>query len=692
MFATLDVSQTFDFENQVQRLLPALADSHIQASVTTSSVLGLTHTRIDPKHRSIVCLHWLHGLCQKGSDCEFLHKLDKQKMPLCRHGQSCKTKNCQLKHVDVDTIPECVFFKQGFCFHGSTCKYRHVKLSPDVCPPCANFEQSQDTDDNAAAPLSKKRKTQAPNSFFKISLCKHWLQNGVCPFGDECHFAHSEAELKGFSGTDDLDDSDIFDPVKSKMNDIRVVPWNSDANVAYFIAHSPDIRSMVVSRRRGVWAMPVTAAAEVNLALQSSVDVILIFFVQSLNGVYGCAKVKGAIPPPNPMIPISPEFPVEWIRTTRISLKMVSPLKMPDGNSVARTAYDGTLTRIVGYEILLVLLRKHTWDWAQNMKEAESGKYDEERRKSTPLPPDVLFPPSWYDRAKKVMMTAGDRAALGGTGAPEYYYDGNLPGFIIGCRTDMFQEIMGRGIFGLPYQLKEIASQQIEVGCPLFLLDTQANMFFGLFEALSPAIEDMVPEAFKGGKGLSAYPIHVRFKVVLEVAPLHGNDNILKPIFNISRPLNVGPLTLQETKQLSNVFAIKKGVMRDPSQGNVKGVGPDSGHKNYSAGYKPPFDHVETVIVDIPMQDKGGAFISQVRRTLLGPNAVNVLNVLKAVAPFKTAVARLRGIGSGYPEGPQKEELQEPMQFCVSVKDEVYLPAVVDGMKQLIAQVRNALT
>ena len=132
--------------------------------------------------------------------------------------------------------------------------------------------------------------------------------------------------------------------------------------------------------------------------------------------------------------------------------------------------------------------------------------------------------------------------------------------------------------------------------------------------------------------------------------------------------------------------------MRDPSSGNMKGVGPDHQHKNYSAGYKPPFDNVETVIVDIDMQGKGPGYVSQVRRTLLGPNAVNVLNVLKAVAPFKTAVARLRGIGSGYPEGPSKEELQEPMQFCVSVKDAAYLPAVVEGMKQLIAQVRTALT
>ena len=31
--------------------------------------------------RTVVCKHWLRGLCKKGDDCEFLHEYDMSKMP-----------------------------------------------------------------------------------------------------------------------------------------------------------------------------------------------------------------------------------------------------------------------------------------------------------------------------------------------------------------------------------------------------------------------------------------------------------------------------------------------------------------------------------------------------------------------------------------------------------------------------------
>ena len=38
------------------------------------------HLRAD---RTIVCKHWLRGLCKKGDQCEFLHEFDMAKMPEC---------------------------------------------------------------------------------------------------------------------------------------------------------------------------------------------------------------------------------------------------------------------------------------------------------------------------------------------------------------------------------------------------------------------------------------------------------------------------------------------------------------------------------------------------------------------------------------------------------------------------------
>ena len=45
--------------------------------------------------------------------------------------------------------------------------------------------------------ITPRRPAPKSNEFYKISLCKHFMQ-GECPFGDGCHFAHGEHELKRF--------------------------------------------------------------------------------------------------------------------------------------------------------------------------------------------------------------------------------------------------------------------------------------------------------------------------------------------------------------------------------------------------------------------------------------------------------------------------------------------------------------
>ena len=84
-------------------------------------------TKADPRLRTVVCRHWMKGLCMKGDRCEFLHQFDLEKMPLCRHGERCKTPDCPFRHIKESERLECVFYKQGFCIHGGFCRYKHVK-------------------------------------------------------------------------------------------------------------------------------------------------------------------------------------------------------------------------------------------------------------------------------------------------------------------------------------------------------------------------------------------------------------------------------------------------------------------------------------------------------------------------------------------------------------------------------------
>ena len=41
----------------------------------------------------------------------------------------------------------------------------------------------------------KKKKSNQPNDNYKVSLCNHWLLDGVCHFNEDCHFAHGEEEI-----------------------------------------------------------------------------------------------------------------------------------------------------------------------------------------------------------------------------------------------------------------------------------------------------------------------------------------------------------------------------------------------------------------------------------------------------------------------------------------------------------------
>ncbi|KAI0990699.1 hypothetical protein GJ496_009230 [Pomphorhynchus laevis] len=108
--------------------------------------------------KSIVCKHWLRGLCKKGDECEFLHEYDISRMPECyffsKFGQ-CMNKECIFLHLDPESkIRDCPWYDRGFCRHGPHCKNRHVRRT----------------------------------------LCQSYLA-GFCPHGTECQHMHPSFDL-----------------------------------------------------------------------------------------------------------------------------------------------------------------------------------------------------------------------------------------------------------------------------------------------------------------------------------------------------------------------------------------------------------------------------------------------------------------------------------------------------------------
>lgn len=169
-------------EVKIKLSFEAYVEKNLMPPLIVENLHGPSTSR-DPKHRTIVCRHWLVGLCQKGSVCEYLHRLDKSRMPVCKHNKLCKIRNCPLKHEDIEEKEECPYYKQGFCKNGPFCKFRHVKRSPDECPAIASFEPCVNIIGSGGGPMMQKKRMQAQNDLYKVSICKHWLEVGSCPFG-----------------------------------------------------------------------------------------------------------------------------------------------------------------------------------------------------------------------------------------------------------------------------------------------------------------------------------------------------------------------------------------------------------------------------------------------------------------------------------------------------------------------------
>uniref|UniRef100_A0A0X3PVY0 Cleavage and polyadenylation specificity factor subunit 4 n=3 Tax=Schistocephalus solidus TaxID=70667 RepID=A0A0X3PVY0_SCHSO len=127
-------------------------------SCSLSTLCPFRHIEGD---KTVVCKHWLRGLCKKGDDCDFLHEYDMTKMPECyffsKFGE-CMNKECPFLHVDpASKIQDCAWYARGFCRNGPSCRNRHTRRVA-----CQNFI------------------------------------NGFCPLGKECKFAHPKwAPLPG---------------------------------------------------------------------------------------------------------------------------------------------------------------------------------------------------------------------------------------------------------------------------------------------------------------------------------------------------------------------------------------------------------------------------------------------------------------------------------------------------------------
>lgn len=637
----------FDFEQDVQRMLPRIEDDTLHGEMGGFSRVS------DHKRRKIVCKHWLLGLCHNGMRCDYLHRLDRNKMPPCKHGKLCKIKNCPLKHVGEEELEECQYYKQGFCFAGPKCNRRHEKRTPEECPAEVVFDQGphahkdKDKDPNSAnagpgagannllnnpvlvANLAKKQKVEKQRSEnFKVTLCNHWLSSGVCPFVGRCIYAHGEDEINQSNQTmaDYLVDDDIYDPTRNIMGLPLELPFPENARVQYYILQSPDLRSLAIAKRRGVWAVPSRMAAEMNAARKASGNVVLFFCIRPLRGIYGVAKMAGHIQLGPPGSPLTAEFPIQWLRSCRVRLSTVAQLKL--GNSgmfVGRSSTDGRFDNRVGLELLLTIYRKPTWEWDKEMEKAEAnirlveqptdpaGEYfpSDGQVPYKTLHPDTLFSQDWLQRAmlptneKGVLLLGSNGRPLppsensSGSFNPQFMadiYTGNDSGFIACGTKPQIEEMMARMLLGLPTIFQDL---QIAVGAPIFLFDLNTNVMLGVFFATTPLQQHLVPNAFWDGNAC-ALPLQLGFRPAFDSFPAQVNvqDPELQTLLG-DNLRTMGVIPAADARQLCNLFARRYHMMTNamrpqqpmfhPGQNNSQGGFQNRRNFNNSNNFRKKF-------------------------------------------------------------------------------------------------------
>ncbi|GKY96075.1 hypothetical protein MPSEU_000567700 [Mayamaea pseudoterrestris] len=514
----------------------------------------LTSAKYDPRLRTVVCRHWLRDLCMKGTACEFLHQYDLSKMPLCRHGERCKIKDCPFRHITEANRMECVFYTQGFCIHGPYCRYKHLRRQREDLPQVANFSlglsQMQAASKDSKEVMHTRRPPPPKNEFFKISLCKHFMQ-GNCPFGDNCHFAHGEAELRAFprdgdkfAGGGNGAEEDHHEASGEyyqggAAGGGKPIPILETELAEFFIARAATQRDLSISAVHGEWYVQSRHAEKMNAAFGVGKQVMLFFTVSDSRHIQGTALMTSmAIAKRSDEVSedaFAYRVDVEWYRTTELPIKTALEVA-PD-----------------------LLLPMKSTQFCQDM----TAKTGEALMKAVWNSPLVSLYESWVDDEREPPHIDDILTDFRCPEPDELSWPVNPgPGFIFGCSADTMDECLGRGIFGLPAHMKNAAAF-IVPGSTIFLFNVTDRLLFGIFEALTPALDNIAPAAFSKNSSAttSPLPVQVRVRVSLECPPLEDTDEILNDVLRSRGTSRIGPVTHAQTEAIASLLASQCGAL-----------------------------------------------------------------------------------------------------------------------------------
>mmetsp|Transcript_26984 Transcript_26984/g.26614 ORF Transcript_26984/g.26614 Transcript_26984/m.26614 type:complete len:250 (-) Transcript_26984:4-753(-) len=136
--ADIEDGEVLEQEESVQTPSPPIAIIQNKQENKKPDVQRMKRPRPDEsKIKKVKCKYWAGGTCHKGQDCTYLHEgAQLMKDELCKYfvTDTCiKGDECVYSH-DTKKFPCKYFHGVGSCHLGDTCRFSHIRLTPEMIP------------------------------------------------------------------------------------------------------------------------------------------------------------------------------------------------------------------------------------------------------------------------------------------------------------------------------------------------------------------------------------------------------------------------------------------------------------------------------------------------------------------------------------------------------------------------------
>eukprot|EP00903_Cladosiphon_okamuranus_P016558 g15275.t1 len=575
-----------------------------------------------------------------GDSCGYLHKMDRNRMPICRWRTDCQVEGCAFRHEEEQEAPECAMYQQGFCRQGPTCRFRHVKRAREDCPEVADFSLSNPTHfpssggggggggggyRSGTGGFSRSfgggsfggsgdhTTGGGMRSFGKNQMCKFWASGTKCPWGDSCNYAHGENELRRGPGDmsrwkDPLTDPDIE----------AVVPVKEGEKATFFVLRSLNHDNLAVSAVQNKWYARRFNIPPFNKAFDGPGRVFFFFTVNYSSNFQGCAEMTSRVPPMGPHTAEEKvvEFSVKWLRLCELPFQIANQVtdSLHENQPVSRAVHGAEVAYEAGRKMCKLMWAQPEIDLPKQVVE-----HAKEAAFSGVLPtragggvnsaagPGMKGPHNKMGRVAGPPMGGGGGGdgvmMVGGAGAgslqvPQQQqpmqmqrqqgppqFDGP-PGFLFEIESQHFDECVGKLLFGLPARLPPHAQETIQPGNPMFLWDPGNGLVLGIFRAVS-GLSELIDRTAWARPGMETpLPWQVRVAVELKAPSIKAGEPVLQEVFR-GGMVEPGALDPRQADILASTMA---GRMRPPPPGVVPGAAGAAGQGVAAADVGPGFN------------------------------------------------------------------------------------------------------